>query len=316
VIETTAVTDRGATMPSTITDQAATFQAVGKRYGPVTALDGVDFAIARGETVALLGPNGAGKSTTIGLLLGLERPDSGRIDVLGGTPERAVAAGRVAAMLQEGGLPAGATVAELIDFVRQLYPRPLPLGEVLELAGLTELARRRSERLSGGQAQRVRFALAIAGDPELAFLDEPTTGMDVEARHAFWDRMRAFAAQGRTVLFATHYLEEADAVADRVLVLQRGHLIADGPVTAIKARSNRRTVRCTLPDADARALGRLPGVTEVSRHGDSVRLATSDADATVRALFASGLEVRDLEVSGGGLEEAFLALTGSGSADA
>jgi ABC-2 type transport system ATP-binding protein len=295
---------------------AARFAAVGKRYGAVTALDGVDFEVRRGETVALLGPNGAGKSTTIGLLLGLERPDSGRITVLGGSPERAVAAGRVAAMLQEGGLPPGATVAELVDFVRQLYPRPLPLGEVLELAGLGDLARRRSERLSGGQAQRVRFALAIAGNPELAFLDEPTTGMDVEARHAFWDRMRAFAAQGRTVLFATHYLEEADAVADRVLVLQRGRVVADGPVTAIKARSSRRVVRCTLPGADSRMLGRLPGVTEVSLHGDSMRLTTGDADATVRALFATGLPVRDLEVSGGGLEEAFLALTGSGSADA
>jgi ABC-2 type transport system ATP-binding protein len=295
---------------------AATFAAVSKRYGPVTALDGVDFEIRRGETVALLGPNGAGKSTTIGLLLGLERLDSGRIAVLGGSPEHAVAAGRVAAMLQEGGLPPGATVAELVDFVRQLYPRPLPLGEVLELAGLGDLAGRRSERLSGGQAQRVRFALAIAGNPELAFLDEPTTGMDVEARHAFWDRMRAFAAQGRTVLFATHYLEEADAVADRVLALQRGRVVADGPVTAIKARSSRRVVRCTLPGADSRTLGRLPGVTEVSLHGDSVRLTTGDADATVRALFATGLPVRDLEVSGGGLEEAFLALTGSSAADA
>jgi ABC-2 type transport system ATP-binding protein len=295
---------------------AATFAAVAKRYGPVTALDGVDFEIRRGETVALLGPNGAGKSTTIGLLLGLERPDSGRIAVLGGSPERAVASGRVAAMLQEGGLPPGATVAELVDFVRQLYPRPLPLGEVLELAGLGDLARRRSERLSGGQAQRVRFALAIAGNPELAFLDEPTTGMDVEARHAFWDRMRAFAAQGRTVLFATHYLEEADAVADRVLVLQRGRVAADGPVTAIKARTSRRVVRCTLPGAEERTLGRLPGVTEVSLHGDSVRLTTGDADATVRALFATGLPVHDLEVSGGGLEEAFLALTGSSAAKA
>jgi ABC-2 type transport system ATP-binding protein len=295
---------------------AATFAAVGKCYGPVTALDGVDFEIRRGETVALLGPNGAGKSTTIGLLLGLERPDSGRIAVLGGSPEHAVASGRVAAMLQEGGLPPGATVAELVDFVRQLYPRPLPLGEVLELAGLSDLARRRSERLSGGQAQRVRFALAIAGNPELAFLDEPTTGMDVEARHAFWDRMRAFAAQGRTVLFATHYLEEADAVADRVLVLQRGRVVADGPVTAIKARSRRRVVRCTLPGVDSRTLSRLPGVTEVSLHGDSVRLTTGDADATVRALFAAGLPVHDLEVSGGGLEEAFLALTGSSAAEA
>jgi ABC-2 type transport system ATP-binding protein len=290
------------------TPLAAAFRTVSKRYGPVTALDRVDFEIARGETVALLGPNGAGKSTTIGLLLGLDRPDSGRVTVLGGGAEQAVAAGRVAAMLQEGGLPTGATVAELVDFVRQLYPRPLRLGQVLELAGLDDLAGRRTERLSGGQAQRVRFALAIAGNPELAFLDEPTTGMDVETRHAFWERMRSFAAQGRTVLFATHYLEEADAVADRVLVLQRGRVVADGPASAIKARGSRRFVRCTLPGAEPAALRALPGVTEVALHGDTVRLTTVDADATVRALFAGGLDVRDLEVTGGGLEEAFLEL--------
>jgi ABC-2 type transport system ATP-binding protein len=294
------------------TGAAATFAAVSKSYGAVRALADVDFQVDVGETVALLGPNGAGKSTTIGLLLGLERPDSGGVTVLGGSPDRAVASGRVAAMLQEGGLPQGATVAELVGFVRQLYRRPLPLEETLALAGLADLAGRRVERLSGGQAQRVRFALAMAGNPELAFLDEPTTGMDVESRRAFWERMRAFAAEGRTVLFATHYLEEADAVADRVIVLQRGRVVADGAATAIKAGAGRRLVRCTLPGADEAALRRLPGVTEVTRHGDAVRLATGDADATVRALFASGLEVRDLEVTGAGLEEAFLALTAEG----
>jgi ABC-2 type transport system ATP-binding protein len=293
------------------TRPAATFEAVSKRFGAVRALDGVDLEVGRGETVALLGPNGAGKSTTIGLLLGMHQPDAGRVTVLGGSPERAVASGRVAAMLQEGGLPQGATVAELVGFVRQLYPRPLPLAETLALAGLEDLARRRVERLSGGQAQRVRFALAMAGNPELAFLDEPTTGMDVEARRAFWERMRAFAAEGRTVLFATHYLEEADAVADRVVVLQRGRVVADGSATAIKARTSQRFVRCTLPGADDAMLRGLPGVTEVSRHGDAVRLTTGDADATVQALFASGLRVRDLEVTGAGLEEAFLSLTGA-----
>jgi ABC-2 type transport system ATP-binding protein len=289
---------------------AARFEAVSKRFGAVRALDGVDFEIGRGETVALLGPNGAGKSTTIGLLLGMQHPDAGRVSVLGDSPERAVASGHVTAMLQEGGLPQSATVAELVGFVRQLYPRPLPLAETLALAGLEDLAGRRVERLSGGQAQRVRFALAMAGDPELAFLDEPTTGMDVETRRAFWERMRAFAAEGRTVLFATHYLEEADAVADRILVLQRGRVIADGAATAIKARTTQRFVRCTLPGADEAVLRSLPGVTEVSRHGDVVRLTTGDADATVQALFASGLAVRDLEVTGAGLEEAFLSLIG------
>ncbi|HZD74083.1 MAG TPA: ABC transporter ATP-binding protein [Actinomycetota bacterium] len=289
---------------------AARFEAVSKRFGAVRALDGVDFEIGRAETVALLGPNGAGKSTTIGLLLGMQKADAGRVSVLGDSPERAVASGRVAAMLQEGGLPQGATVAELVGFVRQLYPRPLPLGETLALAGLEDLAGRRVERLSGGQAQRVRFALAMAGNPELAFLDEPTTGMDVEARRAFWDRMRSFAAEGRTVLFATHYLEEADAVADRIVVLQRGRVIADGAATAIKARTTQRFVRCTLPGADEAMLRSLPGVTDLSRHGDVVRLTTGDADATVQALYAGGLAVRDLEVTGAGLEEAFLSLIG------
>jgi ABC-2 type transport system ATP-binding protein len=291
------------------TEIAARLEEVTKRYGQVTALDGAGFQLRRGETVALLGPNGAGKSTTVGILLGLLRPDAGRVELLGGSPHEATAAGRVGAMLQQGDLLDGVTVAELVELVRDLYPAPRPLAETLELAGLTELAGRRVERLSGGQAQRVRYALAVAGAPELLFLDEPTAGMDVQARRAFWRGMRELADRGATVLFATHYLEEADEYADRIVVLLGGKVVADGPATQIKAGVGSRRVRATVPARHDGLLRDLPGVRGLQRRGESVLLESADADATVRALFASGLEVRDVEVTGADLEDAFLALT-------
>lgn len=230
-----------------------------------------------GETVALLGPNGAGKSTTLDLLLGLERPDSGTVTLLGTSPREAIVAGRVGAMLQSGGLMGEVTVAELVRLACGLHPRPYPVPEVLARAGLTAIAGRRADKLSGGQAQRVRFALATAGDSDLIVLDEPTTGMDVTARRAFWATMRDQADQGRTVLFATHHLEEADAIADRVLVLHRGRLLADGTATEIKASTGMRRVSFELPggthdstsDGTSVALGvaalrRLPAVTAVT----------------------------------------------------
>jgi ABC-2 type transport system ATP-binding protein len=225
---------------------AVRFEQVVKRFGEVRAVDGMSLRIAAGETAALLGPNGAGKSTAISLMLGLRRPDPGRVATLGGEPAAAVRAGRIGAMLQTGALPPGTKVGELVDCIRRLYPRPLPLSGVLARADLAALAHRRVETLSGGQAQRVRFALAMAGDPELVFLDEPTAAMDVASRRAFWESMRSFAAQGRTVLFATHYLDEADAVADRVIVLQHGQVIADGAPAAIRAAAGARTIRFTL----------------------------------------------------------------------
>jgi ABC-2 type transport system ATP-binding protein len=291
------------------TEIAARLEEVTKRYGQVTALDGAGFQLRRGETVALLGPNGAGKSTTVGILLGLLRPDAGRVELLGGSPHEATAAGRVGAMLQQGDLLDGVTVAELVELVRDLYPAPRPLAETLELAGLTELAGRRVERLSGGQAQRVRYALAVAGAPELLFLDEPTAGMDVQARRAFWRGVRELADRGATVLFATHYLEEADEYADRIVVLLGGKVVADGPATQIKAGVGSRRVRATVPAGHDGLLRDLPGVRGLQRRGESVLLESADADATVRALFASGLEVRDVEVTGADLEDAFLALT-------
>lgn len=289
---------------------AIEFAAVSKRFGEVRALDGVDLRIQTGEMVALLGPNGAGKSTAVSLMLGLRTPTAGTVRVLGGDPGKAARAGRVAAMLQSGGLPPGVTVAEMVGFVRGLYPAPRGLTEVLELAGCSEFADKRVERLSGGQQQRVRFAMAICGDPEVLFLDEPTTGFDVDTRHRFWRTIRAYAAGGRTVLFATHYLEEADAAADRIVVIQRGRIVADGSGEAIKAQAGGRRVRCRYPGADPAVLAALPGVVTVAIEGERVRLTSSDSDATLRAIILQGLPASELEVGGADLEEAFLALVG------
>jgi ABC-2 type transport system ATP-binding protein len=243
------------------------------------------------------------------MLLGLTRPDSGEITVFGRAPDAAVTAGLVGAMLQDGALVAGLTVRELVDFVRDLYPEPLGRDEVLRIAGLTELAGRRADRLSGGQAQRVRFAIAIAGAPRLLVLDEPTAAMDVESRRAFWASMRAYAAGGRTILFATHYLEEADENADRVVVMAGGRVVGDGTAAEIKARAGGSTIRFTFDGRSTAGLDRLPGVTGVDVQGSTVLLRTADADATVRALYESGPQVRGIEVRAADLESAFLDLT-------
>jgi ABC-2 type transport system ATP-binding protein len=288
---------------------AVGFDAVTRRYGATVALDAVDLRIAAGETVALLGPNGAGKSTAIGLMLGLLDPSAGHAGVLGRDPRDAVRSGRVGAMLQESGLPALARVGELVELVRGLSPRPMPTAEIVRRAGLTALTGRRTESLSGGEQQRVRFALAIAGNPDLLFLDEPTVAMDVESRHAFWADMRAFAEEGRTILFATHYLEEADQVASRIVVLDRGRIVADGTAAEIKrggAGRRRITFRTDAPDRAAYAA--LPAVSHVDLRGDSAVLETTDSDATARALFAADLAIRDVEISGPDLETAFLDL--------
>jgi len=299
-----------------IQSAAVAFDGVSRRFGATLALDGVRLAIGVGETVALLGPNGAGKSTAIGVMLGLLEPSAGTASTLGLSPRDAVRSGRVGAMLQSATLPAGARVGELVDLARGLYPSPSPRAAILERAGLADLTGRRAETLSGGEAQRVRFALAIAGDPDLVFLDEPTVAMDVESRRAFWSDMRRFAAEGRTVLFATHYLDEADQVADRIVVLDRGRVVADGSPGTLKAGVAERTVRFTWPSpgtSGEAALLDLPGVTSSDRRGETVTLLTRDADETVRALVAAGIGFRHLEVTGADLDAAFLALTnGSG----
>jgi ABC-2 type transport system ATP-binding protein len=288
---------------------AVRFEGVTRRFGQVTALDHVDLTIRAGETVALLGPNGAGKSTAIGLMLGLLRPTSGSVTVLGQSPRAAVAAGRIGSMLQDAGLPSNVRVGELVGFARRLYPNPLEAGAIIQRAGLADLADRPVDRLSGGEAQRLRFAIAIAGDPDLVFLDEPTVAMDVETRRSFWADMRRSAAEGRTILFATHYLEEADQVADRVVVLDRGRIVADGSGRSLRSRVAGRTVQFDMTGADATPLAMLPGVTQVDVRGETVRLSTTDSDGTVRALFATDLSIRDLEVTGADLEDAFIALT-------
>jgi ABC-2 type transport system ATP-binding protein len=277
----------------------------------VEAVRGVDISIRPGEIVALLGPNGAGKSTTIDMLLGLARPDAGDVSLFGSTPEDAVLSGRVGAMLQTGMLIQDLSARELVAMVASLYPAPLDVDEVLALVGIEAIAGRRTQKLSGGEAQRVRFALALVSDPALLVLDEPTTAMDVEGRHAFWRTMREFASRGRTILFATHYLEEADANADRAVLMAGGRVVADGPTTEIRAMVGGRTIRATLPEAELAELEDLPGVTAAERHGDAVLLTCADSDVAIRALLDSRPEARDIEIASAGLEQAFLELTAS-----
>ncbi|MFD9338006.1 ATP-binding cassette domain-containing protein [Streptomyces sp. NPDC060028] len=287
------------------------FRGAAKSFGPVQAVENIDLDVRRGETVALLGRNGAGKSTLISLLLGLNEPDAGSVCLLGEIPEQAVRTGRVGAMLQEGRAVPRITVRELVAFVARTYPAPLPVAEALELAGLTALAGRRVDRLSGGQAQRVRFAVALAGNPELIVLDEPTAALDVEARRAFWESMRGYARRGNTVLFSTHYLEEADAHADRIVVVDRGRIVADGTGEHLRrAAACGSLVSLDLAGRSSGFLGQLPGVSAVEIRGDRARLRTQDPDATVTALAALDA-VRGIEVTAPSLDDVFLALTGA-----
>ena len=286
-----------------------------KSYGEVHAARSIDLTIAPGETVALLGPNGAGKSTTIDMMLGLTRPDSGTVSLFGMSPVEAAAAGVVGGMLQTGSLIEHLRVRELVTMVASLYPRPLAVDDALALSGSADLADRWTTKLSGGQTQRVRFAIALVADPDLLLLDEPTAALDVEARRDFWSSMRGVAARGTTVIFATHYLEEADAFADRIVLLGRGTVVADGPPSEIKSRVGARTIRATLPRADLDALRTLAGVISVEGRGDVVILTCSDAEAALRALLDRFPSVPDVEVRGAGLEEAFFALTASATTD-
>ncbi|MER7175967.1 ABC transporter ATP-binding protein [Streptomyces mesophilus] len=292
----------------TTTTPAVDLSTVVRAFPSVTAVDGVDLAVGRGETVALLGRNGAGKSTTISLLLGLDEPDAGTVRLFGERPESAVRAGRVGAMLQDGRPIPRVTVRELVTFVGRTYPRPMPVAEALALAGLSEFADRRADRLSGGQVQRVRFALALAGNPGLIVLDEPTAALDVEARHAFWKAMRGYARRGNTVLFSTHYLEEADANADRIVVIDHGRIVADGTGEDLKRRAGGTLVSFDLAGQDSGWLTSLPGVTAVEIRGERASLRSEDSDATVVALAGRGA-VRALRVEPASLEDAFLALT-------
>ena len=288
---------------------AITVEHLTKHYQAVTAVDDISFEVPEGQLLALLGPNGAGKSTTIDMILGLARPDSGRVSLFGGTPTEAVAAGAVGGMLQTGSLVEYLSVREVVSMVASLYPHPLPVDEVLELTGTSAFADRPTNKLSGGQTQRVRFAIALVADSDLLLLDEPTSALDVEGRREFWASMRAVAARGKTVLFATHYLEEADAYADRIVLLARGRVVADGSTTEITSKVGSRTIRVTLPGADTTQVSRLTGVTAAVVQGDTVSLTCADSDAALRCLLDRFPGAHDIEVRGAGIEEAFVALT-------
>lgn len=284
-----------------------------KSYGSVKAVRGINLAIAPGQTLALLGPNGAGKTTTIDMMLGLIRPDAGEVSLFGSTPTQAVDAGVVSGMLQTGSLPQFLNVRELVTMMASLYPHPLDVEDVLHFTGTLEFAERPTTKLSGGQTQRVRMAMALVADPELLVLDEPTAALDVEGRRDFWATIRGVAARGKTIIFATHYLEEADAYADRVVLMARGRIVADGSPTEIKARVGGRTIRATLPGIEAHTLATLPGVTTADQRGDACVLNCIDSassDTALRALLVEYPGARDIEVRGAGLEEAFLNLTG------
>ncbi len=282
---------------------------------PVTAVDGLSLTVQPGEIVAFLGPNGAGKSTTIDMLLGLARPDSGRVRLFGGDPSHAVETGRVAAVLQSGGLLRDVTVRETVELFAALFVSARPVDEVMERAGIASLGARPVHKCSGGQQQRLRFARALLPDPDLMVLDEPTTGMDVEGRRDFWAAMREDSRRGRTVLFATHYLDEADAYADRIVLVRAGRVVADGSAAEVKNLAAGRTVSATLPGADPAALLGAPGFDAVELRGDRVVVRTTDSDAVARHLLTR-TAAHDLEVTSRGLEDAFLALTTDSTAGA
>jgi ABC-2 type transport system ATP-binding protein len=290
------------------TEAAVSLRGLTKRFGALRAVDALTLEIQRGETVALLGPNGAGKSTTVSMLLGLLAPDSGTVSVLGMSPSEAIQRGRIGAMLQEGSLMPGVQVGELLDYALSLSASPLSRKRLISMAGLDGLERRRLDRLSGGQTQRARFALSIASEPDVLALDEPTAALDVEGRRDFWANMREYTAAGRTVLFATHYLEEAEAFASRVVIIARGRIVADGAVADLKRNFGVHIVRFTCVDEDVAALERLPGVRQMERRGSTVTLSTTDADVTTRALLTSGVAWRDLEVQSASLDDIFMTL--------
>lgn len=288
---------------------AVVLKDVRKHFGDVQAVRDVDVSIASGEIVAILGPNGAGKTSTIDIILGLSRPTSGQVSVFGMRPRHAVARGLVSAVMQTGGLLKDLTVRETVQYTASLFAQREPVAGILERAGIAKIADRRVGKCSGGEQQRLRFAMALVSDPELLVLDEPTTGMDVEGRRSFWASIRKDAEQGRTVLFATHYLEEADAYADRIILLRHGQKIADGTASQIKAMAAGRTVRATLAGASEAELRSIPGADSVEIRGDTVLIHSGDSDAVARYLLTR-TPARDLEIIARGIEDAFLALTG------
>jgi ABC-2 type transport system ATP-binding protein len=288
--------------------EVARLHGVSKNYGDVKALSGVDLSVRSGELLALLGPNGAGKTTAVRLLLGLARPTKGTARIFGGDPVDSSVRMRTGAMLQVAKVPETLRVSEHIRLFSAYYPKPLSLSEVLAVAGLEDIKNRPFGELSGGQKQRVLFALAICGDPDLVFLDEPTVGLDVEARRLLWDEIRKLIARGKTVLLTTHYLQEADELADRVVVIDHGSIIAEGTPSEIKARTAGRRIRC-VTRLSMDTIRQMTGVLEVKQDREALEIQAIEAEPILRELLTKDPTVSGIEVTSAGLEEAFLALT-------
>ena len=291
----------------------ASLQSVHKHYGAVRALDGVDLELRAGQVLALLGPNGAGKTTAISLLLGLLRADAGRVQLFGHDPQQLAARRGIGVMLQSAALPETLNVAELIQLSASYYPVPRSLAETAALAGIEDLLKRRYGKLSGGQQRRVQFALAVCGRPRLLFLDEPTVGLDLPARQQLWATVRALVAEGTAVVLTTHYLEEAERLADRVCVLLRGRIVSDGSVDALRARVVHRSIRC-VSTLDVAVLAFWPGVVQISRDGDYLQLRSDRVESVVRQLLQADPALSGLEVQPAGLGEAFTDLTAADAA--
>lgn len=286
----------------------ASLRGVYKRYGTLAALDGVDMDLHAGQVLALLGPNGAGKTTAIGLLLGLLRADAGQVRLFGDDPQQLSARRGIGVMLQDAQLPETLTVQELLRLTASYYPAPRALDETAALAGIEDLLRRPYGKLSGGQQRRVQFAIAICGRPRLLFLDEPTVGLDLAARRRLWTSVRTLVGEGCAVVLTTHYLEEAEQLADRICVMLRGRIVSDGSVDALRARVLVRAVRCQS-QLDVMQVERWPGVRQALREGAHLHLACDQVEAVVRRLLEADPALSALEVRPAGLEEAFCDLT-------
>lgn len=280
-----------------------------KSFGSVQALKGIDLMVQQGETVALLGPNGAGKTTAISLMLGLRRPTAGSVTLLGRDPRDLASRRRIGVMLQESGVPHTLKVREVAEMIRRLYDRPMDTLAALELAQLHDKANALVATLSGGQRQRLYFALAIIGNPDVLFLDEPTVGLDVESRRSFWEQIDTLVGAGKTVILTTHYLEEADALADRIVVINQGLIVAEGTPRQIKATVGGKRVRFRAPGLSDASLHALPGVQRASRVADMIEFYAIEPEVPLARLFGDGVAVSELEVVGAGLEEAFMNIT-------
>jgi ABC-2 type transport system ATP-binding protein len=292
---------------------AVQLEHASKSFGKVQALKHVSFKVDPGEVIAFLGPNGAGKTTAISLMMGLRAPDAGTATIFGRDPRDPQNRSRIGAMLQESDVPSTLKVREVVDFIGRAYSNPLTVAKALEMADLSELANRPASNLSGGQKKRLAFALAVIGNPDVLFLDEPTAALDVEARRGFWEQVGTFTRSGKTIILTTHYLEEADAIAERIVVINQGEIVAQGTPAAIKARVGGKVVRFKSPQLEATKLEKLP-ITRSSINAESVELYTLEPEHVLRELFNRNVPISDLEVRGGGLEEAFVQITNSNQA--